>query len=222
MNNIIHRKIITTINSAFDYKLSNIQYFESALTHKCTSENNYERLEILGDAVLQILITEILYHKFPSYTEGEITISRQNLVNSKNLEKIFKSFKLESIFNEINPNFIDGNVYADLFESIIGALYLDSNFERVKKIINNIFLPLLLDKKISQKDPKTILQEFCHSKKIHLPIYKSAQVNKSKSKYKISCEIQELNIKESMYANKVKPAEQKLALLIYNNINEKV
>ena len=222
MNNIIHRKIITTINSAFNYKLSNIKYFESALTHKCTSNNNYERLEILGDAVLQILITEILYHKFPSYTEGEITISRQNLVNSKNLEKIFKSLKLESIFSEINPNFIDGNVYSDLFESIIGALYLDSNFERVKKIINNIFLPLLLDKKISEKDPKTILQEFCHSKKIRLPIYKSALANKSKNKYKISCKIQELDIEESIYSNKIKPAEQKLALLIYNNINDKV
>lgn len=221
MNNTLNDKIIDSIYLAFNYKLSNIQYFLSALTHKSTAKNNYERLEILGDSVLQILITEILYHKFPLYSEGEITVSRQNLVNSKKLEKIFKSLKLESIFMEINPKFEAGNVRADLFESIIGALYLDSNFDEVKKIINNIFLPLLSDV-ISQKDSKTILQELCHFKKLNLPVYKNIEVNKFKNKYLISCEIPELKIKETIYANKVKPAEQKLALRIYNCINEKI
>ena len=169
----------------------------------------------------QILITEILYLNFPSYTEGEITVSRQNLVNSKNLDKIFKSLELTHIFSEINPKFVEGNVNADLFESIVGALYLDSNFDKVKKIVNNIFLPLLSED-ILEKDSKTILQEFLHSKKIQLPIYKTTKIYNPKHKYSISCEIKELEIKESTYANKVKPAEQKLASKIYNIINEKI
>ncbi len=221
MNNTLQRKIINSIYSAFNYKLSNIKYFKSALTHKSTSIDNYERLEILGDSILQILITEILYLNFPSYTEGEITVSRQNLVNSKNLDKIFKSLELAPIFREINPKFHEGNVNADLFESIIGALYLDSNFDKVKKIVNNIYLPLLSEN-ILEKDSKTILQEFLHSKKIQLPIYKTTKIDNPKHKYLISCEIKEFEIKESTYANKVKPAEQKLASKIYNIINEKV
>jgi len=221
LNNTINQQIIDSIHCAFNYKLSNIKYFKSALTHKSTSNDNYERLEILGDSVLQLLITEILYSKFPYYTEGEITVSRQNLVNSKSLEKIFKSLELIAVFNKINPRFGEGNIYSDLFESIIGALYLDSSFEEVKKIVNNLFLPLISDS-ILDKDSKTILQEFLHSKKINLPIYKTSQINNSRYKYLVSCEIKEINIKESTYSNRVKPAEQKLACIIYKKINEKI
>ena len=221
MNKNIDQQIIDSIYSTFNYKLSNIKFFKSALTHKSTSNDNYERLEILGDSVLQLLITEILYSKFPLYSEGEITVSRQNLVNSKSLEEIFKSLGLIAIFNKINPRFIDGNIYSDLFESIIGALYLDSSFEEVKKIVNNLFLPRISDS-ILEKDSKTTLQEFLHSKKISLPIYKTLQGNNSKYKYLISCEIKDINMKESIYANKVKPAEQRLAYIIYKKINEKI
>ncbi len=221
MNNITNKQIIDSIYKAFNYKISNISYFKSAFTHKSTSADNYERLEILGDSVLQILITEMLYFKFPLYTEGEITVSRQNLVNANNLGDIFKSLELEAIFYKINPNFIAGNVFADLFESIVGALYLDSDFEEVKKIINTLFRPLISDN-IFEKDSKTILQEYLHSKKIKLPIYKTTIINNSKYKYLISCEIVQIKIKESTYANKVKPAEQKLASIIYKKINEKI
>ncbi len=221
MNKDLNQEISDSIFSALNYELSNVGYFKSALTHKSTSDDNYERLEILGDSVLQLTITEILYSNFPSYTEGEITVSRQNLVNSKNLAKIFKSLKLEPIFRKINPKFIDGNVHADLFESIIGALYIDSSFEDLKDIINNIFLPLISGN-ILEKDSKTILQEFLHSQKIQLPVYKTSYLKKSKYKYLISCEIKALQIKESVYDNKVKPAEQKLASKIYKKINEKI
>ncbi len=221
MNNFLNQEIIKSIKSAFSYNIVNINYFKSALTHKSTSTDNYERLEILGDSILQILITEILYFKFPSYTEGQITVSRQNLVNSNNLAKIFKSLELEPIFNKINPKFIKGNIYADLFESIIGAVYLDSNFEQVKKIVSNIFLPLVSNN-ILEKDSKTILQEYLHSKKIKLPKYQTIKINNSKYKYNISCEISQINIKETIYANKVKPAEQKLASIIIKKIYEKI
>tara|TARA_B100001109_G_scaffold163219_1_gene132901 strand:+ start:4931 stop:5596 length:666 start_codon:yes stop_codon:yes gene_type:complete len=221
LNNTLNRQITDSIGTAFNYKLSNIKYFKSALTHKSTSTDNYERLEILGDSILQILITEILYFKYPSYNEGEITVSRQNLVNSRNLGEIFKTLNLVPIFNKINPKFLAGNIYADLFEAIVGALYLDSNFEEVKKIINSIFIPLISED-ILEKDSKTILQEFLHSKKIKLPIYKTVHINNSKFKYLISCEVEEVKIKESTYANKVKPAEQKLASIIYKKINENI
>lgn len=219
MNSNIDKQIVDSICAAFNYKVINPSLFKSALTHKSTSSCNYERLEILGDSVLQILITEILYYKFPKYTEGDITVCRQNLVNSKSLIKIFKSLNLIPIFSKINTKFIDGNVYADLFESLVGALYLDSNFEEVRKIINKIFIPLISDN-ILEKDPKTILQEYLHSKKMKLPIYKTIQIKGDKFKYQVSCEILDINIKETMHANKVKPAQQKLASMIFDKINE--
>ena len=151
MNNTDENNIIKLISKAFSYKVCNVNYFSSALTHKSISKDNYERLEILGDAVLQLVITELLFTKYPDHNEGQITVIRQNLVNSKNLEKIFLSLKLEKISKEINPSLSKSNIYSDIFEALIGAIYLDSNYETVKDATYNLFIPLLSDN-LSQKD----------------------------------------------------------------------
>ena len=220
MNNIDENTIAEFISNAFNYKICNVHNFSSALTHKSTSKDNYERLEILGDAVLQLVITELLYNKYPDHQEGQITVIRQNLVNSKNLERIFLSLKLEKIFKKINPSFLKGNVYSDIFESLIGAIYLDSNYETVRDTIHNLFIPSLSEN-LFQKDSKTLLQEYMHSKQLRLPMYSTSPIKNSRYNYLVTCEISDLNIKESLQANKVKPAEQELAHAILNRLYEK-
>ena len=220
MNNIDENNIAELISNAFNYRIRNLHYFSSALTHKCTSKDNYERLEILGDSVIQLVTTELLFKKYPEYKEGKITVIRQNLVNSKNLEKIFLSLKLEKMFKKINPSFIKGNVYSDIFESLIGAIYLDSDYETVRDTLHDLFIPSLSDN-LSQKDSKTLLQEYMHSKQLRLPVYSTSPIKNKKYKYIVTCEISELNIKESLQANKVKPAEQELAHAILNRLYEK-
>ena len=220
MNNSDENNITKLISNAFSYKICNVHYFSSALTHKSISKDNYERLEILGDAVLQLVITELLFTKYPNHNEGQITVIRQNLVNSKNLEKIFLSLKLEKIFKKINPCLAKGNIYSDIFESLIGAIYLDSNYETVRDAIHNLFIPLLSDN-LSQKDSKTLLQEYMHSKQYPLPSYSTSPIKHSKYKYLVTCELSNLNIKESLQTNKVKPAEQELAHAILKKLYEK-
>ena len=220
MNNSDVINITKLISNAFNYRICNVNYFTSAFTHKSTSKDNYERLEILGDAVLQLVITELLFKKYPNHKEGQITVIRQNLVNSKNLEKIFLSLKLEEIFKKINPSFVKGNVYSDIFESLTGAIYLDSNYETVRDTIYDLFIPSLSDN-LSQKDSKTLLQEYMHSKQLRLPTYSTSHIKHSRYNYLVTCEISELNIKESLQANKVKPAEQELAQTILNRLHEK-
>ena len=161
LNNSNEKDIFKLINKAFNYSICNVQYFTSAFTHKNTSDDNYERLEILGDSVLQLIVTELLFIKYPKYTEGQITVVRQNLVNSKSLKRIFFSLKLEGTFKKMNPKFTEGNIYSDIFESLIGALYLDSNYETVRDIVHILFKPLLSDT-LSDKDAKTLLQEYMH------------------------------------------------------------
>ena len=220
MNDSDENNIAKLISNALDYRICNIHYFSLALTHKITSKDNYERLEILGDAVLQLAITELLFKKYPDHQEGKITVIRQNLVNSKNLEKIFLSLKLEKIFMKINPSFAKGNVYSDILESLIGAIYLDSNYETVRGIIHHLFIPSLSDN-LAQKDSKTLLQEYLHSKQLRLPTYSTSPIKDSRYNYSVTCEISDLNIKESLKANKVKPAEQELAHTILNRLYEK-
>jgi ribonuclease-3 len=220
LNNNEKNNITKIINQAFNYRVRNVDYFYSALTHKSTSIDNYERLEILGDSVLQLAITELLFRKYPEHNEGQITVIRQNIVNSKSLKKTFFLLNLEPVFKKINPSFIEGNVYSDIFESLLGAIYLDSDYETVRDIIHTLFIPSLTDK-LSRKDSKTLLQEYMHSKQLQLPSYSTSTIKHSKYNYLVTCEISDLNIKESLQANKVKPAEQELAHAILNRLYEK-
>ena len=221
MNKSDENNIAKLISKAFNYKICNVRYFSSALTHKSTSKDNYERLEILGDAILQLIITELLFKTYPDHKEGQITVIRQNLVNSKNLEQIFLSLKLEKIFKKINPGFVKGNVYSDIFESLIGAIYLDSDYETVRETIHDFFIPSLSDDNLSKKDSKTLLQEYMHSKQLRLPVYSTSTIKHSRYNYLVTCQISELNIKETIRTNKVKPAEQELAHTILNRLYEK-
>ena len=128
--------------------------------------------------------------------------------------------KLEKLFKKINPSFFKGNVYSDIFESLIGAIYLDSNYETVRDTIHNLFIPSLSEN-LFQKDSKTLLQEYMHSKQLPLPSYSTSSIKHPEYKYLVTCEISDLNIKESLQTNKVKPAEQELAHAILKTLYEK-
>ena len=127
------------IQKSFGYNIKDIHFFIAAFTHKSiSSEYNYERLEILGDAIIQFYVTEILFFKYPNHTEGDITVMRQNLVNSASLNKIFTSLNLSETSEQINTNLKGRNFSSDIFESLIAAIYLDSNHQTIKRIIKKI------------------------------------------------------------------------------------
>ena len=220
MNKDIVNNIIDSIDKSFNYKINNVDFFITAFTHKSISPtNNYERLEILGDAVLQLFITEMLFMKYPNISEGDITVMRQNLVKSDCLEKIYLSLDLRGIIDKVNNNLDGSRIASDILESILGAIYLDSDSQTIKKIINNIFQPLV-SKSLLKKDSKSQLQEYLHSKKIPLPTYTSSKSSKKSFKYVVSCKIPQMNINEHMYSNKIKSTEQLLAQTILKKINE--
>ena len=220
MNNKAQTCLTRLIKQKFNHKINKYEYFNSALTHKSTSNNNYERLELLGDSVIQLTITELLFSKYPEYTEGQMTVVRQKLVNSKNLKEMFLRLNLESLFKIFNPKLSDGNLYSDVFESLIGAFYLDSDYITVRDLLNTLFIPLI-SKQLLEKDSKTLLQEYMHARKLKLPKYKTYSSKDQKYKYLVTCEILDLKLKESLLSNKVKPAEQKLAHIILKTLNEK-
>ncbi len=112
-------------------------------------------MEILGDAVLQLVITDMLFKKYKDSNEGRITVMRQNLVNKNNLRNIFKNLKIEKVVHEINPQIKESDIYSDILESLFGALFLDSSFNKVSKIICTLFRDQL-DDNLFSKDLKPI------------------------------------------------------------------
>ena len=212
--------ICNAVFSSFGYKIKNLDLFITAFTHKGKSrENNYERLEILGDSIIQFFVTEMLYMKYPNHTEGQITVMRQNLVNDNTLNQIFSSLKLKTVVNKINTELKDSKICGDIFEALVGAIYLDSNYNRTKKVTVPFF-ETLISANLLVKDSKTRLQEYLHSKHIPLPIYSTHKSSKKSYKYLVKCLIPSRNIKESLFSNKVKTTQQKLAEIILNKLNE--
>lgn len=143
------QKLNRFIVSRFGYRPSNIQLFEQAVTHKSNANSKYlesnERLEFLGDAVIDAVVAEFLYNRFPNEDEGYLTKIKSKLVSRKTLSEIAEEMELREVLRyhkgrSINLNTLEGNA----FEAIIGAIYLDGGFESVKKTLeHHVYLNFL-------------------------------------------------------------------------------
>lgn len=137
--------LIRFILKRFGYRPRNVHFFFEAITHKSLSNNSKEtsneRLEFLGDAILDAVIAEYLYNRFPNEDEGYLTKIKAKLVSRKTLSEIAEEMELREIIRyqkgrSINLNTLEGNA----FEAIMGAIYLDGGYEAVKKAIHqNVF-----------------------------------------------------------------------------------
>ena len=170
----------TKLEKCLGYQFKNKNLIIEALTHKSFKKTyNNERLEFLGDAVLNLIVGEYLYNKFPKSNEGELSKIRASLVNENGFTKLANEINLGdyiylSIAEERNHGRGKSSILSDAFEAIIGAIYLESGIEVLKNIILK-----LLEKSYEQinldalfNDFKTALQEITQSKFGCIPEYK--------------------------------------------------
>ena len=151
---------------------------EEALTHKSAGTPNYERLEFLGDAVLELVVTEQIYLLHPSLDEGAMTRMRVALVRRESLAEVAKRLQLGLHLQFGSGERKSGGMHrvsilADSFEALLGAVYLDSGLEVAREVIKNQFDwdKLLTDSADGLKDSKTRLQEWLQAKNLPLPDY---------------------------------------------------
>ncbi|MDR2635452.1 MAG: ribonuclease III [Campylobacteraceae bacterium] len=150
------------------YKFCNRELITQALTHKsCRAPHNNERLEFLGDAVLDLIVGEYLYMKFPEKSEGELSKLRASLVNEKSFKNIALELDLGSyVFistAEENNNGRDKiSLLSNTYEALMGAVYLDGGIENVRVIVTKLLEKVYpkIDMQTLFKDYKTLLQEF--------------------------------------------------------------
>ena len=135
----------------FNYRPKSLQHFKIAVTHKSLSHKkdfiaSNERLEFLGDAILDAAIAEFIYKKFPTDDEGYLTQIKSKLVSRKTLSMIAEDMQIRDVLKyqkgrSININSLEGNA----FEAIIGAIFLDSNYKKVQNSLYNHVLVNYLD-----------------------------------------------------------------------------
>jgi len=180
---------LSNLESTIEYQFKNKALLQEALTHRSYLNENpswrlphNERLEFLGDAVLELAVTEELFNRYPNDDEGKLTALRAALVNYQNLAQVGRNLDLEkSILLSRGEAKDTGKarevILANAVEALIGAIYLDSDYQTVKKIVNKSVL-IDLERVIRQgayRDAKSLLQEKSQSDKKVTPTYKTVE-----------------------------------------------
>ena len=167
-----------------NYKFKNIELLELALTHKSYSNsNNNERLEYLGDSILNSAISQYLFKRFTNEKEGLLTRMRAYLVKAETLIIKAEEFALGDYIklSKGTANLSKdrkNSILEDAFEAIIGAIFIDGGWEHANEVILNIFNKnlLALSEDMTFKDAKTELQELLQSMKLNLPVYSIEEI----------------------------------------------
>ena len=177
-DHIQNKIIINHISRFLGYKFKNIDLLTQSLTHSIKKSEfsilNNQRLEFLGDRVLGLIIAEIIYYKFLKENEGQLAKRFSELVSKKILVKISKKIELEKLIimkNSIKKSQITDSIIADVLEALICAIYIDSNFGEVRKIISSLWLSEIEQQINPPDNPKSKLQEWCLANKIQIPEY---------------------------------------------------
>lgn len=213
------------LEKKINYSFKNKIYLSTALTHSSKSKNNNERLEYLGDAVINLAISDYLIKNFTDLDEGSLSILRSNLVSRATLSKVASQLGLESylkigksLLNQENKKI---SIYGNAFEAIIGGIYLDKDFSQAASVVINLLEQEIESlKKNKTKDKKTLLQEELQQRKVDLPVYKLNYENEES--FKVICEVRELDLLSEGQGKNKKEAEQNAAAnllkkLINNN-----
>ena len=179
-------KRISELEEIFQIKTIDGQLFEKALTHgsytkenSITSLNNYERLEFLGDAVLKLCVSDILYKKYPTYMEGELTKIRSIIVSDSTLAEISKKIGLSSLMilgkhAEKMGGRDRTSILACAFEAVLGAYYTEGKFDEVSAFLSRELEDFIVavDNNFEKFNAKAILQEYTQSQTKMTPVYR--------------------------------------------------
>lgn len=208
------------LSKKLNYEFQQPKLLKIALTHRSKGGEHNERLEFLGDAVVNFVIAEILYQQFTKATEGELSRWRATLVNRDALAELAKQFELGQYLFLGSGELRSGgherqSILSCAMEAVIGAVYLDGGFDAARARIIEWYKPFLesLSSAASHKDPKTLLQEYLQSRRFSLPIYsvEAIEGEAHQQLFIISCQVQELKEKTLGKGTSRRRAEQDAA-----------
>jgi ribonuclease-3 len=163
---------------ALDHAFANPDLLRQALTHRSYGAPNNERLEFVGDAVLNCVVALALFERFPNIAEGDLSRARAHLVNKDTLAQVARRIGLGGAIRlgegEVRSGGTDrASILADALEAVFGAVFLDAGFDAARRAVDDAYADLLLDAdpSVLGKDPKTRLQEWLQAQRLPVPEY---------------------------------------------------
>lgn len=208
---------VTSLLAALDYQFKDRALLTRALTHRSHSAQHNERLEFLGDSVLNFVVAALLYQQFPAMDEGDLSRLRANLVKQSALAQIAQTLSLSRYLRLGEGELKSGgfrrpSILSDALEALFGAVFLDGGFEAAHHVIAHQYAPVLanIDPITLGKDPKTLLQELLQARRLDLPLYTVVNTHGAAHDqlFDVECHIDKLDITVSASGSSRRAAEQ--------------
>lgn len=206
------------------YQFRDASLLRQALTHRSYGAPNNERLEFLGDGLLNFVAARLLYEQFAKLPEGDLSRLRASLVNQQTLSELAASLSLGDHLRLGEGELKSGgfrrpSILADAFEALVGAIFLDGGFEAAEEVLGRLYQPLMAkaDPAALGKDPKTRLQEFLQGKRMALPQYSIINISGEahEQHFRVECAVPELGLKSQGEGPSRRAAEQEAARAAY-------
>jgi ribonuclease-3 len=222
---------LVELQRRLQHEFSDPSLLARALTHRSFSIDHYERLEFLGDSVLNLAVSDLLYQRLGTLPEGDLSRVRANLVKQDTLHQLAVGLGLQEVIKLGEGEMKSGgqkrpSILADALESVIGAVYLDAGFAKAQGLVHRLFHAVEINPQMEAigKDPKTELQEWLQGRKMKLPQYRVVGTIGAahKQSFDVECEIPELRFSERGIGGSRRAGEQAAAAAMLQTIKTKV
>jgi ribonuclease-3 len=203
---------------------------ERAVTHRSFSADHNERLEFLGDSVLNLSVAHWLFEKLNDQTEGDLSRVRANLVKQDTLFQLAFDLELSTVLRLGEGELRSGgqkrpSILADAVEALIGAVYLDAGYQAAQALVLRLFKDVAVNPKMqaASKDPKTELQEWLQGRKLQLPLYTVVATRGAAHKqvFEVACDIREMGLSQLGMGTSRRAGEQAAAAAMLDTLKVK-
>ena len=211
---------IDALQQRLGYRFAQPRLLQRALTHRSFGADHNERLEFLGDAVLSITISAMLYERFSGSDEGDLTRVRAHLVREDSLHRVALQLGLPEVLRLSEGEARGGgaqrpSILADALEAILGAAFLDGGFEPAQALVRRLFGEVIASTEMDSwsKDPKTELQEWLQARRLAVPVYRivATRGQAHAQTFEVECAVPALGLAEPGEGRSRRTAEQDAA-----------
>ena len=211
---------LAALQKAIGHRFSRLELLQQAVTHRSFGSPHNERLEFLGDSIVNCVTAIALFERFGELREGDMSRLRANLVRQEALHRLAEGLKLGEYLRLGEGEMKSGghrrpSILADALEAIFAAVFLDAGFEAAKAVIDQLYASSIasLDPARALKDPKTALQEWLQGRRMPLPKYSLADARGEahQQEFEVECEITGLGLKTRGIGVSRRAAEQQSA-----------
>jgi len=226
----VHDKLTTSsLQDRLQHRFAQLPLLELALTHRSFSSQHNERLEFLGDSVLNLAVSRMLYLALSDQPEGDLSRVRANLVKQDTLHRLAVDLGLTGMIRLGEGEMRSGgqqrpSILADALEAVIGAVFLDAGYQAAESLVLRLFDKVAISPTMTAaaKDPKTELQEWLQGRRMQLPIYRVVGTTGAAHQqiFDVECEIVELKQTQRGIGNSRRSGEQSAATAMLQWLQE--